>query len=193
MKTIVFIGTITWASLWFTPDQQGRRHFERGEFTEAAKIFHDPLWQGVAWYRAGEFEKAAQAFARRDTAAAHYNQGTAWLMNGKYQAAIASFDRALVKRPGWKEAADNRALAAARLKMTETTGGEMGDQKIGADKIVFDKKARNEGQDTEVAGGKALSDQEMQALWLRRVQTRPADFLKAKFAYQQAMQPEGGK
>jgi Ca-activated chloride channel family protein len=32
----------------------------------------------------------------------------------------------------------------------------------------------------------------MQALWLRRVQTRPADFLRAKFAYQQAAQAEGG-
>jgi Ca-activated chloride channel family protein len=33
----------------------------------------------------------------------------------------------------------------------------------------------------------------MQSLWLRRVQTRPADFLKAKFEYQQAMKGEGAK
>jgi Ca-activated chloride channel homolog len=77
--------------------------------------------------------------------------------------------------------------------MTTVTGGDMGDQKIGADKIVFDKNAQSEGQDTEVAGGKALSDEEMQSLWLRRVQTRPADFLKAKFEYQQAMKQEGAK
>jgi Ca-activated chloride channel family protein len=69
----------------------------------------------------------------------------------------------------------------------------MGDQKIGADKIIFDKDAKNnEGQETEVAGGKALSDQAIQALWLRRVQTRPADFLKAKFAYQEAARAEPG-
>lgn len=193
MKTIAVIAALTWAGLWFTPDQQGRRHFERGEFIEAAGLFQDPLWQGTALYRAGEFEKAARAFARRDTAEAHYNQGNAWLMNGKYEAAIASYDRALAKRPGWQQAADNRDLAAARLKMTTATGGDMGDQKIGADKIVFDKNAKSEGQDTEVAGGKALSDQEMQSLWLRRVQTRPADFLKAKFEYQQALKEEGAK
>lgn len=186
-------GAFTWAGLWFTPDHQGRRHFQRGEFVEAAQAFRDPLWQGTAWYRAGEFEKAARAFARRDSAEAHYNQGDAWLMRGDYAAAMASYDRALEKRPDWKEAAENRALAEARAKMVEQTGGEMGDQKIGADKIVFDKKAKNEGQDTEVAGGKALSDQEMQALWLRRVQTRPADFLRAKFAYQQAMEQEGAR
>ena len=178
-------------TFFLTPDQQGRRHFQRGQYAQAAKAFHDPMWQGTAWYRAGEFEKAAQAFARRDSAEAHYDQGNAWLMKGKYEAAIACYDHALEKRPDWKEATENRALAAARLKMTEATGGDMGDQKIGADKIVFDKKAKNEGQSTEVAGGEPLSDQEMQALWLRRVQTRPADFLKAKFAYQQAMTQPG--
>lgn len=177
---------------FLTPDQQGQRHFQRGEFAPAAKAFHDPMWQGTAWYRAGEFEKAAQAFARRDKAEAYFNQGNAWLMRGKYDTAITCYDQALEKRPGWKEATENRALASARMKMTEAPGGDLGDQKLGADKIVFDKKAKNEGQDTEVAGGKALSDQEMQALWLRRVQTRPADFLKAKFSYQQAARAEGG-
>jgi Ca-activated chloride channel homolog len=192
MKTFTLIAVITWSGLWFTPDQQGRRHFLRGEYAAAAKAFRDPMWQGAAWYRAADFEKAAQAFARRDTAEAHFNQGDAWLMRGKYATAIACYDRALERRPGWKEPIDNRALAAARLKMIEAPGGDMGDQKVGADKIVFDKKANNQGQETEVAGGKELSDQEMQALWLRRVQTRPADILRAKFAYQRAVQLQGG-
>lgn len=191
IKTFLLSMLVTWNALWFTPDQQGQRYFERGEFAEAAKIFRDPFWQGTAWYRAGEFEKSAQSFARRDTAEAHYNQGNAWLMHGDYAAAIVSYDRALEKRPDWKQAAENRALALSRAKMGEQNGGDMGDQKIGADKTVFDKKAKNEGQDTETAGGKTLSDQEIQALWLRRVQTRPADFLKAKFAYQQAIGAAG--
>lgn len=186
-------GSGAWAGLWLTPDQQGQRYFQRGEFAEAAQAFRDPMWQGAAWYRAGEFEKAAQAFARRDTADAHFNQGNAWLMRGQYQTAIASYERALEKRPDWKEAADNRALAIARAETVEQKGGDMGDQKIGADKVVFDKNTENKGQETEIAGGKALSDQEVQALWLRRVQTRPADFLKAKFAYQQAQKPEPEK
>jgi len=192
MKSLLLIVAATWMGLWFTPDQQGQRCFERGEFTEAAAHFHDPLRQGVAWYRAGEFTKAAQAFARRDTPEADYNQGNALLMHGDYRAAVACYDRALEKRPAWQEATENRTLALARAGMTEATGGDMGDQKVGADKIVFDKDQKNEGQDTEVGGGKALSDQEIQALWLKRVQTRPADFLKAKFAYQQAMRTEAG-
>jgi len=191
MKAILLIVAMTWSGLWFTSDQQGHRLFERGEFAEAATTFRDPLWQGMAWYRAAEFEKSAQAFGRSDTVEAAFNQGNAWLMRGKYDTAIGSYDRALAMRPDWKEALENRALAAARAKMIEQKGGDMGDQLLGADKMVFDKSAKSGGQETEVTGGEALSDQQIQALWLRRVQTKPADFLKSKFSYQQAARSEG--
>jgi Ca-activated chloride channel family protein len=194
MKAWLAIAASIWLGCWFTPDQLGQHYFARGEFAEAAVHFHDPLWQGVAWYRAGEFKKAAQAFARRDTPEADYNQGNALLMQGQYEAAIRSYDKALDKRPDWREAHENRELALARAKMTDAPGGDMGDQKLGADKIVFDKKKSNkDGQETEVSGGRNLSNQEIQALWLKRVQTRPADFLKAKFSYQQAARTTGEK
>ena len=62
-----------------------------------------------------------------------------------------------------------------------------------ADEIVFDNKAENSDETTEVAGGEELSDEEIQALWLRRVQTKPADFLRSKFAFQQAAEEGGGE
>jgi Ca-activated chloride channel family protein len=190
MKAFAFMAVLTWASLWLTPDQQAKRYLERGEFIEAARTFQDPMWQGVAWYRAGEFEEAAKAFARLDTAEANFNGGNALLMRGLYKEATASYDKALENRPGWIEAMENRDLAIARGKRVERTGADMGDQLIGADDIVFNENASNEaneGQDTEVAGSQALSNQEIQALWLRRVQTRPAQFLQSKFAYQYAV------
>ncbi len=176
--------------VWLTPDQLGHRLLKRGQFTAAAEAFRDPLWQGTAWYRAGEFAKAAQAFARRDSAEARFNEGNARVMLGKYDTAVGTYDKALALRPGWPEARENRDLAAARAKLIEQKGGDLGDQKLGADKIVFDKKKQTGGQDTQVAGETAGSDATMQAMWLRRVNTRPADFLKAKFAWQQAMETE---
>ena len=56
----------------------------------------------------------------------------------------------------------------------------MGDQKLGADDITFDKGQNRGGQETEVEGEPPLSEAEMQALWLRRVQTKPADFLESE-------------
>jgi Ca-activated chloride channel family protein len=194
MRTLAVIASITWAGLWLTADQRGARHFERGEFEMAAESFDDPMWQGAAWYRAGAFEKAVQAYARRDTAESDFNTGNAWLLRGKYEDAIAAYDRALKRRPEWAEARENRDLAAARAKGVERTGGDMGDQQIGADDVVFDKTKKPEaGQDTVVAGEQAVSDASVQAMWLRRVQTKPADFLKAKFAYQLATEVQEAK
>lgn len=68
----------------------------------------------------------------------------------------------------------------------------MGDQKIGADDVVFDKKKESGGQETVTEDAQPLSDSAMQALWLRRVQTKPADFLKSKFAYQLAAGEQEG-
>lgn len=189
---VIFVAGFTWAGLWRTPDQQGQHLMDQGHFEAAAKSFQNPMRQGIAWYRAGEFEKAEASFARVATPEAEFNRGNALVLLGEYEAAVERYDRALQLRPGWEPATTNREIAAARAERLEQTGGDMGDQKIGADEIVFDRKNNQDGQETEVDGGQPLSDAEMQALWLRRVQTKPADFLKAKFAYQSANPSEGG-
>lgn len=186
------IAGATWSSLWFTPDQLGQRQMKRGEFVAAAETFRDPMWQGVAWFRAGEFGKAEQTFASLDTPEAQFNRGNCLVMLGKYEAAVTHYDQALERRPDWQEAQINRDIAAARAKLLQRQGEDMGDQMIGADEITFEKGPQKGGQDTETESQQPLSDAEMQAMWLRRVQTKPADFLKVKFAYQLAKEAATG-
>jgi Ca-activated chloride channel homolog len=197
MKMFAFLAAVlavSWSELWFTPDQQGQRLLNHREFASAATTFRDPVRQGIAWFRAGEFEKAEQAFSRVASPEAEYNRGNCLIMRGKYEDAIARFDRALELRPGWDDPRINRDIAVARAKMVEQEGGDMGDQKIGADEIRFDKNKESGGQDTETVESQPLSNAAMQAMWLRRVQTKPAEFLKAKFAFQfAATGQEGGK
>ena len=127
------------STLWFTADQKGQRLFDAGEFREAAEAFEDPLRKGIALYRAGEFKQAQAVFARLDNAEAHFNRGNCLVFMGQYNDAAASYDRALSRRPGWTEAEDNKRIALARAEKMKREGGDMGDQKIGADEIVFDK------------------------------------------------------
>lgn len=190
--TSVVFAAITWSGLWFTPDQQGQRLMDCGEFAPAAETFREPMRIGVAWFRAGEFEKAEQAFARVGSPESEYNRGNCLMMLGKYEAAVKRFDVALAERPEWNDAIVNRDIAAARAKMLEAKGGDMGDQKIGADEIRFDKNKPAGGEDTQVSSEQVISDSTMQALWLRRVQTKPAEFLKAKFAFQLDDEQIGG-
>jgi Ca-activated chloride channel family protein len=176
--------SVGWSNLLFSADQRGRRLMDEGRYVEATEAFADPMWSGVAHFRGGNFKQAAQIFGGMDTAQAAYDQGNALIMLGKYHEAIARYDRALALRPGWPDAEANRTLARLRAEKMRQTGGDLGDQREGADQIVYDKDKKTEsGQDTETTGA-AMSDEAARALWLKRVQTRPADFLRARFAYQ---------
>lgn len=172
-----------WSDLWLRPDQRGRVLLAHNDPGNAAKAFHDPLWRGVALYRSGEFKEASQAFAARDTAESAFDQGNALVMQGQYDDAMKRYDRALGLRPGWADATRNREIARIRAERRKTKGGETGDTDSKPDEVVYDKD-RKGGEDTTVEQATPMSDEAVRALWLKRVQTRPADFLRAKFAYQ---------
>ena len=175
---------VGWDGLWKTPDQRGRQLMAEGRPHDAAEAFADPMWAGVARVRAGDFKEAAQLFGGMDTAEAAFDQGNALIMLGKYDDAVARYDRALALRPGWAAAEANRTLATLRAERIRQKGADAGDQREGADEIVYDKDKKNqEGQETQTTGA-VMSDAAARAVWLKRLQNRPADFLKARFAAQ---------
>ena len=176
------------ADWWLTPDQQGQAAFDRGDYAAAAERFADPERRAASYFRAGDFENAAALYGRLPSAEAAYNRGNALVMLGRYEEAIASYDRALAERPAWPEAEQNREIARIRMQRLappEDDAGGTGGQ-LGADEIVFDDTGRvdKSGTDTVAEGGEALSQEELRATWLRRVENDPADFLRARFAYQ---------
>lgn len=173
------------ANFWLTPDQRGDRLFREGRFEDAAKAYSDPHRRGVALFRAGNFQEAAAAFTTVATPEAAFDRGNSLVMLGKYDDAVKSYDRALSLRANWRECEENRAVAIVRRDRLKFQGGDETGGQTKADKIVFEKgKKSNQGEKTEVAGGDPLSDEQLRGLWLRRVQTKPADFLRAKFAFQ---------
>ena len=190
LLVLLLVGSVFRADFWFTPDQRAQRLFDRGEFQQAAETAGDPLLAGTAWFEAKDFERAAEAFARSGKPEAWFNLGNSRIFLGKYDAAVDAYDAALQQRPDWPDAQQNREIARIRAERMKQEGGDMGDQMLGADEIVFTKGKNKpeQGQDT-ITEGDAVGDKTLQAMWLRRLDTRPADFLKAKFAFQ-AAQPE---
>ena len=186
---VLVFGSVRDPSFWLTPDQRGDALMREREFADAAKAYNDPWRIGTAQYRNGDFEAAAKTFARVPGATGALNQGNAWLMHGQYDAAVASYDRALGFHPAWREAEENKALALARKAKMQDSGKDRADEQGDTEKpddIVFDQEGNDkQGQSVELASGE-MSDEEARATWLRRVQTTPEDFLRAKFAYQAA-------
>ncbi|QDT56554.1 Tetratricopeptide repeat protein [Caulifigura coniformis] len=182
----------SFAGLWRTPVQQGDRALRRHDYQAAAKLYADPFHRGVALYREGDFKQAAAEFGRDASAESWFNRGNALVMAGKYEDAITSYGEALKQRADWSAATQNLAIAKARLlKLHPPNDGSEGtDGQLKADEIVFDNKPKNTpgAKETETVAGEPLSDADIQSLWLRNVKTSPADFLKAKFAYQLSRQ-----
>jgi Ca-activated chloride channel family protein len=164
------------ADLWLTADQQGRYHFDRGEYLAAAERFQDPMWKGVAFYRAGRYQDAFAAFSRVDTPESYFNQGNALARLGRLPAAVASYREALKRRPGWPEAKANLALVLALIPPVPPEEESEEGPNLKPDDIKFDEKGKK--------GKKAVVDVRKQTadMWMRNIQTTPHDLLLRKFA-----------
>lgn len=178
----------SWLDLWLTHDQQGRYYFEKGDYQNASVKFDDPLWRGLAFVRAGDYENALNAFALSDSAEAWYNQGNALAHLGKYPEAVGAYHQALAKRHPWREAEENLAIAETLVPKPKEKDKDEGPQEIQPDlppdRVKFDEKGKK-GAKTQA---QHLDPKKMADIWMRNIQTTPADFLRRRFAIQAAQE-----
>ncbi len=182
-------GVIDW---FLTPDQQGRLAYEDRDFGRAAERFIDPLWRGYALYRDGQYETAIEVLDRVETAQAAFIQGMAHVKSRQYRDGVRSFETVLERDPDYPTAAANRDQAQRiveyieELREAEDTGEEAG---IGADEVVFDNESER-GAETQMEapedGGAGLMTTEQ---WMNTVDTRTEDFLRMRFALEEARGP----
>ena len=102
---------------------------------------------------------------------------------GELKLAVAAYDKALALRPGFADAKANRDLVAAKIpkpKKDEEEGEA--DPNLEPDEIKFDKEGKK-GKKGKVEI-QHLTDEQIAQMWLRGVQTSPAEFLRLKFAAQ---------
>lgn len=167
-------------SWWLTPDQRGRWWLEHGDPQRAAQHFADPFWRGIAHARAGQWQAAADAFARVDSPAAWFNQAQMLARLGRYADAVAAYDQALLRLPGWPEARADRERVRALIPPAPPAEGEDGELQPG------EGDSSEPGQRRPRRGGppRPLTEAELAELWLQRLDTSPAGFLQRKFALQ---------
>lgn len=165
--------------LWLTRDQQGRVAFQRGNYAEAAALFDDPMWRGIALYRAGRYDDAVQSFARIDSPESDFNQGNALAQQGRFVEAAQRYEQALKRRPKWSAAEANLALVRKLIPPDDKDQDQ--DQELQpnkGDKIQFDKKG-GEGQMQTM-----VSTEQSAEMWMRAIQTSPTDLLAREFELQ---------
>ena len=105
---------------------------------DAALLFEDPIWRGIAQYRAGRYERALGDFYSVQSTLALYNLGTTHARMQEWTHAAAHFDKVLKLDPHHADAKHNleialKAMAMARSKTPENPRAQPLDQE-GEDK-----------------------------------------------------------
>jgi Ca-activated chloride channel family protein len=139
----------SWENLWFRPDQQGVRALERDAPEDAAALFQDPGWKGIAHYQAGKYQKAEEAFSTVDTPEGHYNRGNALANLGRYEEALASYQTALTQQPHLVDAQHNMEVIKKLLEKQSSSKQE-GQHSQQSDSSS--SKQENEGDDARADG-----------------------------------------
>jgi Ca-activated chloride channel family protein len=106
----------TWDDLWRRPDQQAAKALDAGDYAKAAALATDADRRGSAEYKRGNYQVALDNFAHATGADAEYNRGNALARLGRYQEAIAAYDKSLKEHPGDEDARANKAAVEALLK-----------------------------------------------------------------------------
>ncbi|EMN6208454.1 VWA domain-containing protein [Vibrio vulnificus] len=196
-----------WWDLWLTPDQQGQRWWNQGQYLQAAKHFNDPLRKGTAYYYAGEYALAHSAFLTMQNDPSDeakdlglYNAATALARQREYLAA-----RNLLRSLADKETLSSKLRADVEHNLrviggiveeinrtsasqAGSTDGpeesiELGDNPQTAEGVDEQTVAKMMLKETlnanEILGSDALADK-----WLKRVEADPKYFLAAKFQIQ---------
>ena len=154
--------------------------------------------RGNLAYQEGDFEAAIEAYvavrqAGFTSAGLEYNLGNAYAALERWDEAIASWDAALAVRPDWTHALENRAAVVSMLeaeKKDEDEGPPSDYTHFSADQIEFSEKGEK-GERGEVRM-EAFSDEQLSEMWMRRLSTTPADFLRFRFAAELAVREEAG-
>ena len=96
----------------------------------ADQVQHARMQEGVAAYRAKDYPRAIERFAGVPSADGQYNLGNALAKAGRYDEAIAAYDRALARQPGMPDALVNKRLveAAKKLPKRDQQQGQDGKQ-----------------------------------------------------------------
>lgn len=131
------------------------RLYEKGRFAEAAEIYTDPAWKGIALYQSSQWWRAAEAFIRADDHLSMHNLGNTYVKMGYYALALDAYQMALTKQPDFEDSAFNAELMRKLLQQEQESREQSTMQRKG-DEI---DRVESEGDEQAGEGSEQDSDE----------------------------------
>ena len=178
---------LDWQAMWQNNDQRASQLFAQDEFASAADLFDNPQWQAASKYRAGDYAAALDAWQQFDSDDATYNRANSLARLGRYEDALAAYQRLLEKTPAHQDARFNKEAIEEWLRNQQQQGEQQQQEKQASEQQQSQQPGEQGQQPTEEEALAEL-DQKMteQAAeqWLRKIPDDPGGLLRRKFIYQ---------
>jgi len=166
---------INFNDLWYSKNYQAQKIYDRGDFEQAAVLFTDPLYKGVAYYKSGNYKEAIKSFSEDTTAMGTYNLGLAYYKNGDFSAAEIAFGMAVEMNPELGDAKTNQKLIQQIIEANSETDFEE------AKEFAEEQTAENiENKDMEDLGGGGQEATKEDMEKERKEETTNTDIRKGK-------------
>ncbi len=188
-----------------TKDQQGRWYFEKQDYRKAAEHFQNPLWKGTAYYLNEDFKLAQEYFSRIESTEGLFNMANSLAHERNYVLASRVFEQILSQHDNHEAALNNKKIlrkimdeinmfSASQQAESGDSSRELGDEPQTAEGTETQLYKEQMVEDTKHAtADEILQDGSINEMWLRRVQSDPANFLAIKFNMQLLEAEQHGK
>ncbi len=179
-----------------TKDQQGRWYFEKQDYRKAAERFQNPLWKGTAYYLNEDFKLAQEYFSRIDSTEGLFNMANSLAHGRNYVLASRVFEQILSQQGNHEAALNNKKILRKIMDEINMFSASQQAESGDSSRELGDEPQTAEGTETQlyeeqmiesikqVTADEILQDVSINEMWLRRVQSDPANFLAIKFQMQ---------
>lgn len=136
------------------------RLYQEGRYAQAAEIFTDPAWKGIALYRSSQWWRAAEAFVRANDPLSAYNLGNSYVQLGYYALALDAYQRALTLDPSLDDAQHNADIMRTLLakERDEQQQGAMQPESDKIDQLDVDTPPEQDGNSDNAEQSDASGD-----------------------------------